>query len=92
MVSKSEWASLIKRGWVVAHDGRANVIRCVLLQNDYRLSSSLGPPGGVHLKKAERELIAFLELHPGPHNVATLDQEVKDARDGCSCSRAGDHL
>jgi primosomal protein N' (replication factor Y) len=36
-------------------------------------------PEGVKLKKAERELIAFLELHPGAHNLAELDKQVKGA-------------
>lgn len=36
-------------------------------------------PEGVKLRKAERELIAFLELHPGVHNLAALDEQVKNA-------------
>ena len=31
------------------------------------------------LKKAERELRAFLELHPGSHNLKDLEDTVKDA-------------
>jgi primosomal protein N' (replication factor Y) len=31
------------------------------------------------LAKAERELLAFLELHPGPHNLAQLESTVKNA-------------
>ena len=34
---------------------------------------------GVKLKKAERELLAFLELHPGPHNLGELGAKVKRA-------------
>jgi primosomal protein N' (replication factor Y) len=34
---------------------------------------------GVKLKKAERELVAFLELHPGSHNLEELDSQVKGA-------------
>jgi primosomal protein N' (replication factor Y) len=36
-------------------------------------------PEGVRLKKAERELLAYLELHPGVHNLAEVDAAVKDA-------------
>lgn len=36
-------------------------------------------PDGVKLKKAERELIAFLELHPGSHSLAELEKQVKGA-------------
>ena len=31
------------------------------------------------LPKAERELIAYLELHPGPHNLGALDAAMKTA-------------
>ena len=34
---------------------------------------------GVKLRKAERELIAYLELHPGAHNLAEVDQIVTNA-------------
>ena len=34
---------------------------------------------GEKLKKQERELLAFLELHPGQHNVAELGEQVKRA-------------
>jgi primosomal protein N' (replication factor Y) len=33
----------------------------------------------VKLKKGERELLAFLELHPGEHNLKELDEQVKGA-------------
>ena len=38
-----------------------------------------GRPAGVKLTKAERELVAFLELHPGAHNLEELDAQVKGA-------------
>lgn len=31
------------------------------------------------LPKAERELLAYLELHPGPHNLAELEAALKNA-------------
>ncbi|MBM3755114.1 MAG: primosomal protein N' [Acidobacteria bacterium] len=36
-------------------------------------------PDGLKLAKAERELCAFLELHPGEHALPTLEASVKDA-------------
>ncbi|HBY61958.1 MAG TPA: primosomal protein N', partial [Solibacterales bacterium] len=33
-------------------------------------------PEGVKLSKAERELAAYLELHPGPHNLGTVDKTL----------------
>lgn len=36
-------------------------------------------PEGVKLVKAERELLAFLELHPGTHNLEELAAQVKGA-------------
>ncbi|MFL6452201.1 MAG: primosomal protein N' [Bryobacteraceae bacterium] len=37
------------------------------------------PPTDLKLKKGERELLAFLELHPGQHNLAELRKFVKGA-------------
>ena len=36
-------------------------------------------PEGIKLNKAERELIAYLEIHPGSHNLAEVDALVKNA-------------
>ncbi|MFB3776243.1 MAG: primosomal protein N' [Bryobacteraceae bacterium] len=36
-------------------------------------------PEGVKLPKAERELVAYLELHPGSHNLKQVEQSVKNA-------------
>jgi primosomal protein N' (replication factor Y) len=38
-----------------------------------------GRPAGVKLTKSERELISYLELHPGSHNLETLEGVVKNA-------------
>ena len=37
------------------------------------------PLPDLKLKKAERELLAFLELHPGLHNLAELGETLKSA-------------
>lgn len=38
-----------------------------------------GRPAGVKLTKPERELVAFLELHPGAHNLEEVERQVKGA-------------
>jgi primosomal protein N' (replication factor Y) len=37
------------------------------------------PPAQTKLTKAERELVAFLALHPGTHNLKDLEAALKDA-------------
>ena len=77
--SKTLMRSLIKRGWVIAEDKEA--ARDPLRANAEKLSAEFRcrPAEGIKLKKAERELIAFLELHPGPHNLSLLTKAVKNA-------------
>ena len=71
--------SLIKRGWVVAEDKEAD--RDPLRAPAEKLSAEFKtrPADTIKLRKAERELIAFLELHPGPHNLAEVAKTVKNA-------------
>jgi primosomal protein N' (replication factor Y) len=71
--------SLVKRGWVVAEENRED-------RDPFRAPAEklraefIGRPGaGLKLKKSERELLAFLELHPGAHNLAELGEQVKRA-------------
>ncbi len=37
-------------------------------------------PETLKLKKAERELLAFLELHPGKHNLADVGAEGEEGQ------------
>ena len=49
-----------------------------------------GRPKGAKLKKAERELVAFLELHPGSHNLGALEEKVRNASKAArSLARSG---
>jgi primosomal protein N' (replication factor Y) (superfamily II helicase) len=70
---------LIKRGWVVVEDREEE--RDPLRAAAERLQAEFVSRGeaGEKLKKPERELLAFLELHPGQHNVAELAEQVKRA-------------
>jgi primosomal protein N' (replication factor Y) len=70
---------LIKRGWVAAEDREEE--RDPLRAAAERLQAEFVSRAdqGDKLKKQERELLAFLELHPGQHNVAELAEQVKRA-------------
>jgi len=70
--------SLEKKGLVTQEESVAN--RDPLRAPAARLRAEfLNRPEGNKLLKTERELIAFLELHPGAHNLESLDAHVKGA-------------
>ena len=71
--------SLEKKGFVGVEDLEAE--RDPLRASAARLRASwLAPnPDGLKLTKRERELHAFLELHPGTHNLEQLEGTVKGA-------------
>ena len=74
---------LIKRGWVVVEEEQRE--RDPLRAAAERLEVEfLRRPahGEIKLKKSERELLAFLELHPGPHNLAELAREAEKCERG----------
>jgi primosomal protein N' (replication factor Y) len=70
---------LVKRGWIVAEDHQKD--RDPLRARSDRLEATFvaRPFTAIKLKKSERELLAFLELHPGIHNVAELGDKLKHA-------------
>jgi primosomal protein N' (replication factor Y) len=71
--------ALVKRGWVTAEEKENN--RDPRRAPAERLQAEFirRAPPDLKLNKSERELLAFLELHPGPHNVAELGEAVKNA-------------
>jgi primosomal protein N' (replication factor Y) len=71
--------TLIKRGWVAAEESQLD--RDPLRARADKLTAEFlcRPDAELKLKKHERELLAFLELHPGAHNVAELSEKVKRA-------------
>lgn len=70
--------SLQRRGFVEVEDVAAE--RDPLRAPSAKLLVEFVARGeGGKLRKAERELIAFLELHPGQHNLAELEEQVKNA-------------
>jgi primosomal protein N' (replication factor Y) len=70
--------SLERRGFIVAEQVQTE--RDPLRAPADRLRIELaGGSGELKLKKPERELRAFLELHPGTHNLKEVEQAVKGA-------------
>jgi primosomal protein N' (replication factor Y) len=71
--------ALVKRGWVAADELDAD--RDPLRAPADRLEAEFirRAADEIKLKRPERELLAFLELHPGPHNLGGLTEKVKGA-------------
>lgn len=70
--------SLEKKGFIAAEQVEAE--RDPLRAPSERLRVEMpARPADAKLTKAERELRAFLELHPGSHNLKDLEGTVKDA-------------
>jgi primosomal protein N' (replication factor Y) len=70
--------SLGRRGWIETEDIQSD--RDPLRVSAARLRiSALATRPEAKLKKDERELLSFLELHPGSHNLRELVDQVKGA-------------
>lgn len=70
--------ALEKKGLIAIEDTEAE--RDPLRASAERLRVEYdGWPSDVKLPKAERELLAYLELHPGSHNLAELEERVRNA-------------
>ncbi len=68
--------SLERKGFLVAEHQQAE--RDPLRASSERLRVELEhEPGERKLPKAERELVAFLMLHPGSHNLKDVEQQVR---------------
>ncbi|MGD0200846.1 MAG: primosomal protein N' [Bryobacteraceae bacterium] len=70
--------SLEKRGFVAVED--VDSFRDPLRAPSAKLRlEAAGPKPEGKLRKAERELLAYLELHPGSHNLKDVEAAVKNA-------------
>ncbi|MGH9667061.1 MAG: DEAD/DEAH box helicase family protein, partial [Bryobacteraceae bacterium] len=70
--------ALEKKGFVQVEDVEAE--RDPLRASAVRLRVEFAArPGAAKLPKAERELLSYLELHPGDHNLASLEETVRHA-------------
>ncbi|HVW12029.1 MAG TPA: primosomal protein N' [Bryobacteraceae bacterium] len=70
--------SLERKGWIaVEHTQRE---RDPLRAPSAKLRISMtGAQSGSKLPKAERELLAYLSLHPGSHNLSEVEEQVHNA-------------
>ena len=71
--------NLHKRGLVVVEDVKEARDPLRAASERLRVVDPKTRPDGSKLKKAERELLSFLELHPGAHNLKDLEDQVKGA-------------
>lgn len=70
--------SLEKKGFIVAEQTQETRDPLRSASENLRIQLKGGEPEG-KLPKAERELIAFLALHPGTHNLAQVEEQVRNA-------------
>lgn len=70
---------LVDRGWISAEEFQEE--RDPLRAKSERLAAEFArrPDPAEKLNKSERELLAYLELHPGAHNLAQLTRALKRA-------------
>jgi primosomal protein N' (replication factor Y) len=70
--------ALEKKGFVIAEHTQESRDPLRAASQSMRIQLSGADPAG-KLPKAERELIAFLQLHPGTHNLAEVESQVNNA-------------
>jgi primosomal protein N' (replication factor Y) len=71
--------ALEKKGFIVAEEVREERDPLRSPSEKLRIELASRPGAGVKLPKAQRELLAFLELHPGSHNLKEVEEQVKNA-------------
>jgi primosomal protein N' (replication factor Y) len=76
--------SLEKKGFIAAEATQDTRDPLLAASENLRILLKDGEPAG-KFPKAERELIAFLSLHPGTHNLAEVEKSVKN---GSAAARA----
>ena len=77
--AKPALQSLLKRGWISATEEHSDRDPLRASTDRLRVEFRERPAEGLKLKKAERELLAFLELHPGAHELKDLTRILKKA-------------
>jgi primosomal protein N' (replication factor Y) len=71
--------ALERKGFIVAEHVQTERDPLRAPADRLRVELARGRSAGVKLSRAERELEAFLELHPGSHNLKELEAAVKNA-------------
>ncbi|HEX7363108.1 MAG TPA: primosomal protein N' [Bryobacteraceae bacterium] len=77
--ARTSLRTLVKRGQVIAEEDSEE--RDPLRASAERLEIEFvsRPEADIKISKSERELLAFLELHPGIHNLAQVGDKVRRA-------------
>lgn len=77
--AKTALRGLVKRGWVISETQQQerDPLRASAERLKVEFLSRAEPD--LKLKKSQRELLAFLELHPGEHNLAELGDRLRKA-------------
>jgi primosomal protein N' (replication factor Y) len=70
--------SLERKGWIVAEQIQQERDPLRATAAKLRIASTGSEPAG-KLPKSERELLAYLSLHPGSHNLGELESSVRNA-------------
>src|SRR5579859_4764993 len=70
--------ALEKKGFIAAETTQDTRDPLRAASENLRIAAKDAEPAG-KLPKAESELMAFLSLHPGTHNLADLEKMVKNA-------------
>lgn len=71
--------SLVKNGCVFVEEESEQRDPLRASAENLQVEFMIRPDPGVKLSKGERELLAFLELHPGAHNLAQAAEAVQKA-------------
>ncbi len=71
--------SLERKGWIAAEQTAHERDPLRAPSERLRISLNDANDGGRKLPKAERELLAYLGLHPGSHNLAEIEPAVRNA-------------
>jgi len=70
--------SLERKGWVAVEQVQRERDPLRAPSAKLRIDLTSAPPDG-KLQKAERELLAYLSLHPGSHNLGKLEETVRNS-------------
>jgi primosomal protein N' (replication factor Y) len=71
--------SLERKGFIVVEQVQTERDPLRAPSERLRVELAAAPPAELKLNKPERELRAFLELHPGSHNLKELEDTVRNA-------------
>jgi len=88
--ARSMVKALIKKGWVLTENEIQQRDPLRAPADHLQVGFLIRPEPEIKLSKSERELLAFLELHPGPHNLAQIAATVPRASEAArSLGRRG---